>query len=244
MDQYKILQTEQEKRILAQLNQYNKYNMILNFENNVESPIKFLIIDNDSMMKFFSTIKMILPNRENYYIVCKFENEDGEESEIDETSEEAEGYFSGVFYKHLGYRKALDQNEDEKIFNLEVLARFYPMKKINLQIFSKNLTEENKTHAKNFLDDHVNKNYLKILSYNITYNESCNSFNKVENDILIVFSDDSFIDYVMENETHIDKILFWTESQKAKDLMKKYPKKIIRCHSKFDFLLTPRFFDV
>ena len=79
MDQYKILQTEQEKRILAQLNQYNQYNMIVNFENNVESPIKFLIIDNDSMMKFFSTIKMILPNRENYYIVCKFENEDGEE---------------------------------------------------------------------------------------------------------------------------------------------------------------------
>ena len=139
----------------------------------------------------------------------------------------------------------IQPNNKENIFNLEVFATFYPMKIINLQIFAKKISEENRIHARNFLENQVKENFLTTLSYNISFNSSYFSICKEPLDMLVIFSDETCIDDVIKNDFEkADKIMFWTESQNAKELLKKYPKKILLCKNKFDHLLTPRFFKI
>jgi hypothetical protein len=185
---------------------------------------------------------MILPHREKFYMKFSFD-EPEQIKTVDETSDESDGFFAGILCEHKDYIETKAVNQFEKIFNLEVKATFFPMKSINLQIFGAKISDENKFRAKSFCEKFVRSNSQKIFAYNIAYNTSYFTISKDTQDFLFIFTDENFIDDIMKNDfENADKIMFWTEIPKAKELLKKYPKKIMVANKKFDFLLTPRFF--
>ena len=240
-----VLVEDENKRCLAAEKNYEQYNLSISFKNDDEKPIKFLMLESEHLPKLFTTIKMILPHRKKFYVKFKFESDSGEK-EIDETDDEdPDGFIGGILCEHVDYIKVKDENESNKIFYIELIADFFPMKIINLQIFATKITDENKFRVKSYCDNYVTCNDLKILYYKASYNNSYFTINKDPLDILIIFADENFIDDVVKFDLEkADKVMFWTDSAKAKDYMKKYPKKIMVFNPKFDFLLTPRFFKV
>ena len=41
-----------------------------------------------------------------------------------------------------------------------------------------------------------------------------------------------------------DRVMFWSETHRAKEIMSKNTEKVKACNSIIDFLLTPRFFEI
>ncbi len=245
VEKFDILKIDNEKRRSAQDTDYEQYEMTVNFTDNSDKPIKFVMLSSERLSKFFETVKLILPNREKgFYCKISFQDLEGTTHVLDETNaDDCEGFFGGALCEHECYQKAKMKNEDEKIIPMEVTGTFLSMKSINIQIFTVKITDENKYRAKNYFDNYIAENSLRFLTYNITYNMSYFTITKDVNDVLVIITDENFIEDVMKNDfDKADKILFWTDTEKAKGIMKKFPKKIMACNKKFDFLLTPRYF--
>ena len=245
-DTEKAIEEDKKNKIIYNIDSYEnyeKYKINVKFTSTDINPIEINMIETERLIEFFSKIKKLVPKTRGNLLKLTYENEEMRKSEFSENNEETIGFFGGVICNHRNYKITKEENPDQKIIELNVVVTLYPMMIINFTVFANKISDENKMRAKNFIEKFVKDNQYEYLTYNLSFNQSYFEISKEPLEILIIMSDENFINDVVKNDfDKAERILFWTECQKAKDLMKKFPKKIISCNSKFDFLLTPRYF--
>ena len=107
----KILEEDEKKKTLANEKNYEQFIISVKFTNPTNQEVKqiqFCMLENERLSKFFSTIKMIIPGINKFYIICTYNDTDGINSAIDETSEEALGFFGGAICNHINYKNYYD----------------------------------------------------------------------------------------------------------------------------------------
>ena len=220
------------------------YNFTLNFIDKNEKSLHVSMSEEDDFPLLYENIRKMLKHRKNFYIKLSFKTFNGEEKILDEINQDTDGYISGVFFEHKNYVITKDKNPNAKEYKLDLTVSLHSQKRINLQIFSIKFTELHCLRVKTFFDDYIPRHKVKTPFHKVDFWINYQTIEKEEDDFLVIFCDENFIDQIIESEFEkADRIMFWSETSKAKELMSKYPNKIYACNNIIDFLLTPRFFD-
>jgi len=223
---------------------YEVYNFILNFTDKNEKPIHVIMSEKDEFPSFYEKIRKKLTHKKNYYITFTFKTSSGGDKQMDENNQENDGYISGIIFEHQSYMETRRKNPEAKEFKLELSVTLQSQKRINLQIYAIKFTESHCLRVKTFFDTFIPNHKIKSPFHKVDFWINYQTIEKEEDDILVIISDENFIDQIMESEFEkADRIMFWSETSKAKELMNKYPNKIKACNNIIDFLLTPRFFE-
>ena len=236
---------EAEKKKIAFNEGEEIYYFNCSFTDKSDKPITVVMIEKEEIPSFYSMIKKIISHRSNFYITFKFKTSEGVIRHLDETNKNIDGYISGIIYEHQSYVETLKKNQNAKEFNLDIDVTFNAQKRINLQIFASKFTDLHSFRVKTFFNQFIPKNNVRTPTYKFDYHNTYEKIVKEKEDLLIIFTDENFIEQVMDGEFEkADRIMFWCETHKAKELMAKNNVKIKACNNVIDFLLTPRFFQI
>jgi hypothetical protein len=234
-----------DKKKIANNENLEIYNFVCNFADKSEKTVIATLIEKDEFPALYIKIKKLLPHRKNFYLAFSFKTFEGEIKKFDETNQDSDGYICGVIFEHQGYVETKKKNDKAKEFNLEISVILNPQKRINLQIFAIKFTDSHMFRVKTFFDQFIPSHIVRTPIHRVDFNINYQKIEKEKDDFLVIFSDENFIDQVMESEFEkADRIMFWSETHKAKELMAKNFEKIKACNNTIDFLLTPRFFEV